>query len=256
MRLLWCLMAIVAIVASKTASEPQLLQALSQSRENFRNSQIEQILRDLLESLRDTILNGSGVIPPLDPLEVSQVNLDDNTIPLPGAQVSLTDATVSNLATFEVDKLSVTMTSLLLQRYRIELDARIPVLEAEADEYDIGISALGYNIFGNGKLKLRIREPKISANVEVGVSLFGSNGISLVLRSCTVKFSLTAFEPEITGLFGHEGASDFVNLFLKDLVPTLVDVYEPEITKFLSETVFDVASNLLADLDLGDLIRP
>ncbi|XP_063835765.1 uncharacterized protein LOC135084934 [Ostrinia nubilalis] len=263
MRLLWCLFAVIAVVASVPAdikisptSESKLLRALSQSRENSRNSQLEQLILDLLETVRDIILNGSGVIPPLDPLNISQIDLDDEIIPFPGARVSLTDTVMSNLGTFVVDDLSVTMTSLLLQRYRIILVGRIPELEVEADKYDLDVSAMGVNVFGNGKLKLKIIDPKVTADLLVNLSIFGSNGLSLNVRECTVNFGLSAIEPEITGLLGHEGASDFVNLFLKDLVPTLVEFYEPEITSFLSETVHEIANDVLADLDLGDLIRP
>ncbi|CAH2226363.1 jg18557 [Pararge aegeria aegeria] len=49
-----------------------------------RNGPIESAILNLLESLRELMVKGTDTIPPLDPLVVGRIHLDDNTLPIPG----------------------------------------------------------------------------------------------------------------------------------------------------------------------------
>lgn len=49
-----------------------------------RNSNLENVVLNLLEDLRQTMLSGSDDVPVLDPLEVKEVHLDEEILTLPG----------------------------------------------------------------------------------------------------------------------------------------------------------------------------
>ncbi|XP_053601833.1 uncharacterized protein LOC128670296 [Plodia interpunctella] len=205
---------------------------------NDNPSLIEGIILGLLDDLRDTIYNGSDELPVLDPLVIDELVLNDDIIPLPGARLHLKDTTVKNLGTFDVDELSVT--AWLLVNY-VHLSGYIPVIDIDSEYYDLSVSALGYNVFGTGRAGVKVINPRLTADLTIQIGIISG----VTLTHCDVRFTLGAFEPEVTGMFGHEGASDFVNWFLADLVPELVKFYEDEINDFLSTIVRDIVTEAL-----------
>ncbi|XP_059049090.1 uncharacterized protein LOC131844270 [Achroia grisella] len=197
---------------------------------------LEGVIREILESVRDVILNGNEEIPVLDPLVVDHLHLDDETIPLPGAHVTINDGTVKNLGQFVIDDVSVNTVVVVTN---IAIVGHIPVLEIEAVNYDLFLPVMGYTIFGTGDFNIKLIEPKLDLFVRYSVS----SG-----TTAEVKVSLGAFEPQINGLFNDQAASDFVNLFLKLLVEDLLEVYEDDINTFLSDLLNEVLDNALPGL--------
>ncbi|CAH0698759.1 unnamed protein product [Spodoptera exigua] len=220
----------------------------------FRNSILENAILQALEGLRKDMVQGTNDIPVLDPLEVEHLQLNEELLTLPGSHVTLKDLVVTKLSTFVVDTLSVTSETLLPLRYRITFDIRIPVLVAEADNYDLKIIAQGLNIFGNGDAKVTLIEPKVHGHLILSPRLTIGSGLYYSITTSNVNFSLKGFDSNINGLMNDPGMSEFINTFLKHFVPDAVVVYHDDITKILSETVMEVGNELLKDLNLGSIL--
>ncbi|XP_026764370.2 uncharacterized protein LOC113522760 [Galleria mellonella] len=196
----------------------------------------ENVIEELLESVREIILNGNEDIPVLDPFVIDHLDLDDETIPLPGARVTINDGTVKNLGTFIIDHLRTTTVVLVTV---IELEVHIPVIEVTADEYDLFLPVMDLTIFGKGDFNIQLVEPRVDINLRYAVL----SGVS-----ADVKVSLGSFEPQINGLFYDQAASDFVNLVLKLLVEDLLVEYEDDINTFLSDLVGEILADVLPGL--------
>ncbi|XP_049887861.1 uncharacterized protein LOC126382137 [Pectinophora gossypiella] len=211
-----------------------------------RNSFFEQLFLEILEDLRETMVTGSEDIPVLDPLQIEHLHLDLDDLGLENAHITLDNVEARKLSTFVVDNLSITATSIILQRYAIELDLYIPVIEVDSEGYDLFVNVMGGNIFGTGDAKLRIIEPRIVASLEAGLSISG--GISINIRSARVFFTLGAFRPEINGMFGNPMVDDFVNSFLGHLIEDLVNSFQDEISDFLSGLVMEVGNDIIGGI--------
>ncbi|XP_048005528.1 uncharacterized protein LOC125241207 [Leguminivora glycinivorella] len=212
----------------------------------LRNSLLEQQVLQLLETFRGIMLTGSGDIPILDPLQVEHVHVDENIIDLPGAHVTVKDLVLHYLSTFVVDHLRISITGLLPVRYSVQFEAHIPIIIAETDEYDLYITAMNYEIFGRGDGKAEVIEPRVSGSFTFAV-------LSTTVSDMVVNIGLSKFEPQLTGLFHHDGANNFANAFLANLVPEIVVFYKDEISDFVSPLIQDIANQILENVSIGDL---
>ncbi|XP_061721328.1 uncharacterized protein LOC133528115 [Cydia pomonella] len=212
----------------------------------IRNSLLEQQVLQLLETFRETMLTGSGDIPILDPLQVEQLHIDENIIDLPGAHVTIKDLVLHYLSTFVVDHLRISISGLIPLRYSVQFEAHIPIIIAEIDEYDLYIKAMDYEIFGRGDGKVEVIEPKISGSFTIAV-------LSTTVTDMVVNIGLSKFEPQLTGLFYHDGANNFANAFVANLVPEIVVFYKDEIRDFISPLIQDIANQILENVSIGDL---
>ncbi|CAK1600251.1 unnamed protein product [Parnassius mnemosyne] len=244
--------AAIAIVAASPLEVQTLREKLFFTGENTRNSALEQLISSLLEEFRELMVTGSDTIPVLDPLEIDEIHVDENTISIIPGHVTINDLNVAKLSTFEINELSVTMTSLLLQRYRIILDGSVPVIDVGVGGYDLNLSIFGGTIFGKGDATIRIVEPRIRTNLLMSITL--SEGFYLNLLECRINVSLASFEPKITGLFNDPVLSDFISRFLQNLVSEVLEFFEEEITELLSTTVLEVGNQILAELDLSAIL--
>uniref|UniRef100_A0A2A4JFJ3 Uncharacterized protein n=1 Tax=Heliothis virescens TaxID=7102 RepID=A0A2A4JFJ3_HELVI len=219
-----------------------------------RNSVMENLVNNLLEDLRKTMVTGSDDIPVLDPLEVDHFHLDEQTLPVPSGHVILKDLVVSKLSTFVVDTLSINTASFIPLRYRLTFDIHIPVLEVIADNYDLQVSAAGANIFGNGDATINLIEPRVKGELVVGPRISIGAGLYYSITSSDVHLSLKGFQSQINGLMNDEAMSAFINTFLGHLVPEAIVLYEKDINKFLSETVQEIGNELLSDFNLAGIL--
>ncbi|XP_026726460.1 uncharacterized protein LOC113492928 [Trichoplusia ni] len=248
---------LISILGLALATPIQLMrieEALLNQDAVVRNSALENLLVGLIEDLRGTMLTGSDDVPVLDPLELDHLFIGDDVLPIPGARVEVNDVTVSKLSTFVVDTLSVNTVSLFLQRYSLEFDFNVPVLEIDARHYDLAIHVAGTNIFGAGDGKIDIIKPRFKGSLLLAPRLSIGSGLHLNILECNVQFELGGFESQINGLFNDDSLAAFINTFLKHFVPDLVKLYEDDINKVLSETVKDVGNDILADINLGGIL--
>ncbi|XP_030032236.2 uncharacterized protein LOC115448813 [Manduca sexta] len=256
MRVLCFTLAVFGMVVAlpvPTTKTDRLKQILSEPYSPNRNAALENLILGLIEELRETMLNGSDDIPVLDPLEIDHILIDDEILPFPGSKVTINDLNVKKLATFEVNDLTVRRTSLILQRYRIQLDGEVPVIDVDVGNYDVLVNAMGFNIFGNGDAKIKVIQPRIKVDLLVAPRI-SISGIFLNLLECDIKFSLRDFQPNITGMFHDNAVSAFVSLFLQNLVGDLLELYEDDINKFLSTTIHEAANEILKDLNLISIL--
>ncbi|KAI5635818.1 hypothetical protein NE865_11420 [Phthorimaea operculella] len=225
---------ILATVVGLAVATPEATNA------GVRNSALEQLLLGIIEGFRETMVTGSDDIPVLDPLVIDDLHLDLDDLGLENSHITLRDAELKYLSSFVIEDLSFTMTSILQQRYTLVVDGHIPVIDIDADHYDLSVSALGLNVFGTGNAKIRIVKPRIKATIELNLSLLG--GISITIRNSDV--------PQITGLFGQDMTDDFINAFLRNIVPELVEFYQAEISQVINSIVEGIGS---IDLQREDL---
>ncbi|VVC97564.1 unnamed protein product [Leptidea sinapis] len=246
-------LAVFSIASGVPVTTKHVEEILMTSSHDLRNRFLGDILRNVLEAVRDIMKNGSGSIPVLDPLQIESLRVDEDLIGIPGVYISL-GMNVENLSTFVVDTMDVHLESLLAQRYRIEFEGYIPEVNANANRYSMDVNINNMAIKGNGGMKLKVTQPKLKGTLVVSLSM--NNGIYLTIRDCTLAFSLDTFEPEITGLFENAVSSQLVSSFLKSLVPELMVAYENDINQFLSEAVLTYGNMFLQDFDLGSLLNP
>ncbi|KAJ2943976.1 hypothetical protein O0L34_g8298 [Tuta absoluta] len=238
---------ILAAVVGLAAASPLASNA------GVRNSVLEELILGIIEGLRETMVTGTEDIPVLDPLVIDDLHLDLQELGLEESHITIRGAEVKYLSSFVIDDLSFTMTSILLQRYTLVVDGHIPILDIDADHYDLKVNALGTNIFGTGNAKIRVIKPRVKATIELNLSLLG--GISITIRSSDVVFYLGGFEPQISGLFGQEMTDDFVNAFLKNILPELVEFYQVEISQVINSIVESIGSINLQREDLAILME-
>ncbi|KAJ8733759.1 hypothetical protein PYW07_014310 [Mythimna separata] len=218
-----------------------------------RNSNLENVVLNLLEDLRNTMLKGSDDVPVLDPLEVEHLHLDQEILTIPNSHVDLQNLKVKKLSTFVVDQLSINIASVIPLRYRLQFDIQIPVLEALADHYDLSLAVAGTNIFGNGDAKVQFIEPRVKGTILLGPRITIVSGMFLQITSSNVELSLKGFESQINGLMNDPAMSDFINTFLRHFVPELLILHEDEVNKILSDTVQEVGNDLLRDINVSDI---
>ncbi|XP_073948121.1 uncharacterized protein [Choristoneura fumiferana] len=235
------LVALVVLSGAVSALPAELVKAGSP-----RNSLLETQVLALLENLRELMLTGSDGVPILDPLEIEHLHVDEDFVGIPGARLTINQLLVKYASTFIVDRLSISLTSLIFQRYSVEFEAHLPILEAETGEYDLFIPVLDLNIFGKGDGKVNLIGPKASGSFTFGVW-------TMSISNSIIHVNLSRFESALNGLFNHDGASDFANSFLSHLVPELLDFYEEDISAFLSPLIQDIANEALRDVSIGDL---
>ncbi|XP_069365915.1 uncharacterized protein [Maniola hyperantus] len=217
-----------------------------------RNGPIETVILNLLESVRQLMIDGTDTIPPLDPLVVGRIHLDDETLPLPGAFVTLNDMIVRGISSFRVDDLRLSMASLIPLRQRLDFDVVIPAIDVETSSYALFMRIFGGDIYGKGDMKLNITNTRVKGHVTV--ALRRENGLFVTITACRISFKLDSFEPVITGMFNDEASSEFVSRFLANLIPEMLTYFEESITNFLSATVLRIGNLILAELDLGSLL--
>ncbi|XP_063546798.1 uncharacterized protein LOC134754411 [Cydia strobilella] len=234
-----CLILLTALIGVSTTS---LVDDLA----GIRNSLLEQQVLKLLETFRETMLTGSSDIPILDPLQVENLHIDENLIDLPGAHLTVKDLVLHYLSTFVVDHLRISISGLIPLRYSVQFEGHIPIIIADIDEYDLYITAMDYEIFGRGNGKVEVIEPKISGSFTIAV-------LSTTVTDMVVNIGLSKFEPQLTGLFYHDGANNFANAFLANLVPEIVVFYKDEIREFISPLIQDIANQILENVSIGDL---
>ncbi|KAI8430315.1 hypothetical protein MSG28_000623 [Choristoneura fumiferana] len=120
------LVALVVLSGAVSALPAELVKAGSP-----RNSLLETQVLALLENLRELMLTGSDGVPILDPLEIEHLHVDEDFVGIPGARLTINQLLVKYASTFIVDRLSISLTSLIFQRYSVEFEAHLPILEAE-----------------------------------------------------------------------------------------------------------------------------
>ncbi|XP_045760439.1 uncharacterized protein LOC123864208 [Maniola jurtina] len=217
-----------------------------------RNGPIETAILDLLESLRQLMVDGTDTIPPLDPLVVGRIHLDDETLPLPGAFITLNDMIVRGISTFRVDDIRLSMASLIPLRQRLDFNVVIPAIDVETSSYALFLRIFGGDIYGKGDMKLTISNARVKGHVTVG--LRRDNGVFATITACRISFTLDSFEPVITGMFNDEASSEFVSRFLSNLIPGMLEYFEDDITNILSSGMLIIGNLILANLDLGNLL--
>ncbi|XP_013148380.1 PREDICTED: uncharacterized protein LOC106110957 [Papilio polytes] len=187
--------AALAMVGGSPVEVDNIREKIFLTEENLRNSILEQLVLSLIEELRELMVTGSDTIPVLDPLVVDELHIDQNTIAILPGHISINDLTVNNLSTFVINEFSLTMASLLQQRYRLILDGSIPILDVNAGAYDLDLTIFGGSIFGRGEMSLRVVEPRIHANIVLSIRLSG--GIFISLQECRLSVSVGSFDVSI-----------------------------------------------------------
>ncbi|KAL4708847.1 hypothetical protein ACJJTC_018293 [Scirpophaga incertulas] len=255
----WVVTAVLIAVAGCTLAGSitveEIQEIINKSKVSERNTLFERLLLRIIDAFRKLMSQGFNGVPPLDPLQIDAITLDDDVIPVPGSQIELVGVTLSHISTFVMDNLTVMTLSLLPPRLRIRFTVRIPELDLRADHYDLNLSAMGYDIFGAGSIKLKSGNPRLRVSMLFGLRIEGL-GLYLNLQQTQINFNLDTFEPNITGLFNNDASSAFVSKVLAELVPTLLTHYKENITQFLSETVHEAANEAFADMNILALILP
>ncbi|XP_045457145.1 uncharacterized protein LOC123667232 [Melitaea cinxia] len=158
-----------------------------------RNGPIESIILGLLENLRSLLLNGSDNFPVLDPFFIENINIDGGVIGLHNSYITINDLWVRNLASFEMEEIQFRIESLILQRYRLDFNLVIPVINVNASNYDMHLNVLGGEVFGKGDMSLNIVNTRVNGHVVVGIRS-NVNGTFLFMHECRISFGMDSFD--------------------------------------------------------------
>ncbi|XP_022112267.2 uncharacterized protein LOC110991266 isoform X1 [Pieris rapae] len=229
-------------------------EALKENRVGERNRILEGILSDLIDQLRDIMVNGTENIPVLDPLRIGEIEVGESIFETPKSFIKIGETRVDNLSTFVFDTLNIAVEGIILQRYILSFDTHIPEINVNTNGYDMNFVVMGGQVFGSGAMSVNIVKPRIKGRLSTSLRI--NNGMFLTINDCEIQVSLGDFQPTITGMWNSEVASSFVSRFLGNLVPELMTFFKYEINQILSDAVKTIGNEILKDINVIDLIRP
>ncbi|XP_047534285.1 uncharacterized protein LOC125068936 [Vanessa atalanta] len=171
------------------------MESLQNAEVGSRIGLVESIVLAVLEVLRNLIKNGSENFPVLDPILVENIHLNESTLNLPNSHITIDDLTISDISTFEMEEIKFSMASLLLQRYKLDFNLVIPVVNVNTSSYDLSLRVFGGDVYGKGDMKLQIIKPRVHGYFVIGFRT-SEGGIFIVLHECKIKIGLDSFEDE------------------------------------------------------------
>ncbi|CAH2099520.1 unnamed protein product [Euphydryas editha] len=241
------------LASNKNVNLPSSLKEVLETAEvGSRVGLIEGIILEILEELRNLMLNGSDNFPVLDPIYIENVHIDGEVISMPNSFITIKDLWIRNITSFEMEEIQFSVDSLLFQRFRLAFNLVIPVINVNADNYDMFLNVFGGQVYGTGDMSLQIVNTRVRGHVVVGLRS-DANGTYLLIHESRISFGMDSFDPTITGMFNNEASSIFVSNFLRNLVREMLDFFEEEITNILSTVVVLVGNIILGSFDLGSL---
>ncbi|XP_049771753.1 uncharacterized protein LOC126149128 [Schistocerca cancellata] len=185
-------------------------------------------------TLREILRNGTGPLPPLDPLEISNLSLSlgSGSDPL---ILNLTDIVVENILDYVVFNASYEPVG-----FRLIVAIDFPDITLNAKYHMKGWLGDGLlYLFGDGDIKLSL----VDISLYVGLGLRTVDGI-VDVTCVALDYNVGDVKINITGLLGDEELGEIFNLVLEDAIPTLLELAEDpllgKVTCLLKETANDL----------------
>ncbi|XP_049854794.1 uncharacterized protein LOC126335499 [Schistocerca gregaria] len=188
-------------------------------------------------TLREMLRSGIEPLPPLDPLEISNLSLTlgSESEAYQPLILDLQDIVVENILDYVVFNASYEPVGF---RLIVAIDFPNITLNAQYDMDGWLGGGLLY-LFGDGDIKLSL----IDVSLYVGLGLRTVDDI-VDLTCVALDYNVGDVKINMTGLLGDEELGHFFNLVLEDAIPTLLELAEDpllgKVTCLLKETANDL----------------
>ncbi|XP_026764252.2 uncharacterized protein LOC113522683 isoform X2 [Galleria mellonella] len=220
--------------------------------EASRNILVNILVRQLIEYVRHVIRNGSVIfgIPPLDPLDLEELNLS-----IPAGLLNL-DLELQRIAASGFGDFVVHRSDLSLRGLTFDLDISVPRLEISSEVYDlVGDILTAIPLYGTGNARFVIENFRLQARLILRQSEDGRS--VLIDRIENAAFQLPNFQSQLTGVIGGGDDLDaIVNAITEEVIIGYVNRFQGAISKIASLAVIAVGNPLLDQLDTWRFIAP
>lgn len=210
---------------------------------------LEKCLIQLLDNIRPNLIKGIPEmrIPPLDPLHVPEVALDQGT----GA-VNF-QATFKNIVSYGAKHFNLTSIKIDFDAPTIKIEVGFPKVRLISD-YTINGKVLVVPIKGNGKVDGNFTN--VFATVELRGDYVKRDGQTfLSVKDKKIHIKLTGLRMNFSNLFnGNKELSDSTNVFINENWRDIIQEINPLIEDTIGEVMMQIIKGLLDLYSLDDLL--
>ncbi|XP_049887421.1 uncharacterized protein LOC126381901 [Pectinophora gossypiella] len=228
-----------------TDDDQQLIAEL-QTRETQDRNLVANAIRDALEGFRDDVINGNDVLPPLDPFHVPHIGPFEYSATAIRVRGNLHNFQMEGLRWYVVDH--VTFNTL---RLALGVQITVPWLTFTGS-YDAfaRVALVTHNAGGN--YRVFINRLQTSVDVRVGTNILG--GGTLILRELNIDIVIHNINIQIDGMVGSSLLNNMINAWVQNMAQNLLRDELEAFSQLLSQQLFDVVAEFLANFTLDDLL--
>lgn len=206
---------------------------------------LEFKLRRIVEKFRARMPYGIPEldIPPLEPLELDEVQININNPEFGTMSLMIEDLIVHNLSTFVTNK-----AKLSLLGPTITLNITIPKIYAEGYYNISGILGGMVNLHGAGSFKADIYDFMLYVNTVLGYSR------GAYLKTFDLDFWLTSMHVSLENFMGDEELAKVMSKVFQDLTPKVVDIIKPDVLPGIRDDIGGRINETIHHLTIKDVI--
>jgi len=213
-------------------------------------TELDDNLKAFIDTVvRDVIKNGNTDlgIPPADPLELAQVdiNIDQENLLLEGF---LENVVITGASSFKVENVQTDLTTLTAV-----IDISLDAARVVGDRYVMTGSLLNgaLDVFGDGSFEVDLNQMTLNVRIVLHVKDDGFVEITVLELDVTVGSGLANFE----NLMGGGVLGEIANDFISSELPNLVETNKGPILEDLAATLKQLIKEKVGDITLDDLLN-
>ena len=122
---------------------------------------------------------------------------------------------------------------------RVDFEFKFPDISAYGDYDTLGRLFRLIPLFGIGKFKQEPKDLLIKGSVKLGRS---ADSASVFIKPKTFEIHVTvgSWSNEVTGMLLGGELNDLLNLVMQDLIPSVINNFEPQISKILHDVILEI----------------
>lgn len=225
----------VGFGATLTEGKIQPKDVLEKALHQARNP-IDDIIRDVLEIVRQLMLNGTENIPPLDPffIEYLLVNFTSADADL---LLQVDNTLVTHLAEFVVESVQTNMV-----RLTMELQLSLPKFNIDGHYAMDGMLLNLFPLYGAGNYFVHV------SNVSLGGGAGLSMGVPPQIRDLHLDFTFQSLEVNFENLLGGGSLEELIETVINELAKEVVDAVWAIINEPFCQLIEDQINQALANM--------
>lgn len=225
----------VGFGATLTEGKIQPKHVLEKALHQARNP-VDDIIRDVLEIVRQLMLNGTENIPPLDPffIEYLLVNFTSADADL---LLQVDNTLVTHLAEFVVESVQTNMV-----RLTMELQLSLPKFNIDGHYAMDGMLLNLFPLYGAGNYFVHV------SNVSLGGGAGLSMGVPPQIRDLHLDFTFQSLEVNFENLLGGGSLEELIETVINELAKEVVDAVWAIINEPFCQLIEDQINQALANM--------
>ncbi|XP_032785698.2 uncharacterized protein LOC116923356 [Daphnia magna] len=225
----------VGFGATLTEGKIQPKHVLEKALHQARNP-IDDIIRDVLEIVRQLMLNGTENIPPLDPffIEYLLVNFTSADADL---LLQVDNTLVTHLAEFVVESVQTNMV-----RLTMELQLSLPEFNIDGHYAMDGMLLNLFPLYGAGNYFVHV------SNVSLGGGAGLSMGVPPQIRDLHLDFTFQSLEVNFENLLGGGSLEELIETVINELAKEVVDAVWAIINEPFCQLIEEQINQALANM--------